>query len=121
MYKGINKLLNLICLIVVTSLTLCELTSHLFFAKAFAKQKKTLERYSALEEPDAVQEVLHNKQKTDSVNAKYDVVPQDQVEVLIKRIKVVEALILRHGRAYDYKTLTLKELNDIQKELSESP
>ena len=114
-----SRLLNSICLIVATSLVSGGFASNILFPEAFAKQKKTPERYSALEEPDTAQEV-YIKPKNNSINAKYDVVPPDQVEVLIKRLKVVEALILKHGRAYDYKTLTLKELNNIQKELSDN-
>jgi len=40
----------------------------------------------------------------------FDAVPSDQIPLVIKRLKLIELLISRHARAYDYRSLTLKEL-----------
>jgi hypothetical protein len=47
----------------------------------------------------------------------YDPVPSDQTGPITKRLKVIETLILKHGRAYDYRSHTAKELESILKKL----
>jgi hypothetical protein len=49
--------------------------------------------------------------------ATYDTVPASQSDALIQRLKIVENLIRKYGRAYDYRTHTLKELELIQSTL----
>jgi hypothetical protein len=43
----------------------------------------------------------------------YDLVPSDQVDPLGKRLQLVEILIRKYSRAYDYRAHTVKELNAI--------
>ena len=43
----------------------------------------------------------------------YDLVPSDQLDPLAKRLQLVELLIRRHARAYDYRTHTVRELGMI--------
>ncbi len=43
----------------------------------------------------------------------FDPVPSDQVEALGRRLKLVETLIQRHGRAYDYRMYTIRDLERI--------
>lgn len=43
----------------------------------------------------------------------FDAVPSDQADSLVRRLKIVEALITRHGRAYDYRIHTVRELEAI--------
>jgi hypothetical protein len=43
----------------------------------------------------------------------YDNVPADQVDPIITRLRLVGQLILRYGRAYDYRTMTVQELETI--------
>lgn len=43
----------------------------------------------------------------------YDAVPTTQAEPLIRRLRLVETIIAKYGRAYDYKTLTVTELQTI--------
>lgn len=45
--------------------------------------------------------------------AEFDAVPNSQAEPLIRRLRLVETLIAKYGRAYDYKTLTVTELQTI--------
>jgi hypothetical protein len=43
----------------------------------------------------------------------YDLVPSDQIDPLARRLQLVEALIRRHARAYDYRIHTVPELETI--------
>jgi hypothetical protein len=43
----------------------------------------------------------------------YDLVPSDQVDPLAKRLALVETLIRRYSRAYDYRTHTVRDLQMI--------
>ncbi len=40
----------------------------------------------------------------------FDAVPSDQIPLVIKRLRLIELLISRHARAYDYRALTIREL-----------
>lgn len=40
----------------------------------------------------------------------YDPVPSDQIDALSRRLQLVDALIRRHARAYDYRTHTVHDL-----------
>lgn len=85
---------------------------------AWAK-KRPVETYPAVEDesPSAPAVVPNPKAKSTS-KAKtelraFESVPHEQVEPIAKRLQVVEALLRRHGRAYDYRMHTLKELENI--------
>ncbi|MFL5814670.1 MAG: hypothetical protein ACJ763_13940 [Bdellovibrionia bacterium] len=49
--------------------------------------------------------------------AAYDAVPSNQSDAILQRLKIVENLVRKYGRAYDYRTHTLKELELIQSTL----
>ena len=40
----------------------------------------------------------------------YDQVPASQVEPLVRRLQIVESLVTKYGRAYDYRALTVTQL-----------
>lgn len=50
---------------------------------------------------------------TPSDASSYDLVPSDQVDPLGKRLQLVELLIRKYSRAYDYRAHTVGELNEI--------
>lgn len=50
----------------------------------------------------------------------FDPVPSDQIPGLTHRLKLVEALIRRHGRAYDYRVHTVKTLETVLARLEAS-
>jgi hypothetical protein len=45
--------------------------------------------------------------------AQFDAVPVTQTEPMVRRLRLVETLIARYGRAYDYRTHTVVELQAI--------
>jgi len=47
----------------------------------------------------------------------YEFVPADQVDGVARRLQVVGEIILRHRRAYDYRTHTVKQLQAILAQL----
>ncbi len=49
----------------------------------------------------------------------YDKVPASETAPLMQRLKLVEQLIERHHRAYDYRAFTVKQLQEILKALDE--
>lgn len=72
------------------------------------------EVYAATEEGSAA------PRETPNTTA-FDVVPSDQTDALIKRLKLVETLIKRYGRAYDYRVLTTKDLEGLLAKLEAVP
>ncbi len=58
--------------------------------------------------------------KPEASTAIFDVVPRERVEELSERVKYSYEILKRFGRAYDYKTITLKEFKAIVKELEAS-
>lgn len=50
----------------------------------------------------------------------YDPVPSDQINALSRRLQLTDALIRRHGRAYDYRTHTVRDLELILAKLDAS-
>ncbi|MBI2604473.1 MAG: hypothetical protein HYW49_00175 [Deltaproteobacteria bacterium] len=58
--------------------------------------------------------------KPETSTAAFDVVPRERVEELSERVKYSYEILKRFGRAYDYKTVTLKEFKSILKELEAS-
>jgi hypothetical protein len=55
--------------------------------------------------------------KAASPAAAFDAVPANQSEAILQRLKIVENLVRKYGRAYDYRAHTLKELELIQSTL----
>ncbi len=51
----------------------------------------------------------------------FDPVPADQVDPIVKRLKLVDRLIREHGRAYDYRIHTVRELEQILSALEKDP
>lgn len=47
----------------------------------------------------------------------YDRVPQDQIDPVLTRLQLVEEIVRRFGRAYDYRTHTVRELEAILQQL----
>ena len=50
----------------------------------------------------------------------FDPVPENQREPIARRLKLVNALIEKYGRAYDYRVHTARELQDILNQLDAS-
>lgn len=50
---------------------------------------------------------------TASANPNFDPVPRGQEESIARRLKLVEIMIRRYGRAYDYRMHTLRDLENI--------
>jgi hypothetical protein len=49
--------------------------------------------------------------------AQYDRVPIEQTNGVAKRLGLVEEILRKHGRAYDYRSLTVRDLEQILAEL----
>lgn len=47
----------------------------------------------------------------------YDTVPNSQAEPLVRRLRLVQELITKYGRAYDYRSLTVTALQEILAQL----
>lgn len=50
---------------------------------------------------------------------KYDVVAEDHRDSIVGRLELIQSLIVRHGRAYDYRTTTTAQLEKTLKELDD--
>jgi hypothetical protein len=48
-----------------------------------------------------------------AVSKGFDLVPTNQTEPLIRRLKLAETLVMKYGRAYDYRAMTVLELQGI--------
>jgi hypothetical protein len=72
-----------------------------------------------LPQPAAVANVAAPAKLPDSGLA-YDPVPSDQIDALGRRLQLTDALIRRHGRAYDYRTHTVRDLELILAKLDAS-
>ena len=55
------------------------------------------------------------------IMSNYDAVPAEQIEPLAKRLKLVEAIMRLHGRAYDYRVITIHDLELILASLEPVP
>lgn len=112
----------------VSSLLFLGALSHAWVASASAvrvgkdrggvSKTRTLETYPAVE--SGTENLPSDLEESSAVApaTPYDPVPADQVDALSKRLKLVEELIRKHGRAYDYRTLTIKELEALIEGLS---
>jgi hypothetical protein len=52
-------------------------------------------------------------------NSKFDAVPADQINPLLRRMKIVQELVQKYGRAYDYRVHTVAELEGILAQLKQ--
>jgi hypothetical protein len=50
----------------------------------------------------------------------FDAVPVDQTDALVRRLELVQQLIRDYGRAYDYRALTVRQLEGILEALENS-
>jgi hypothetical protein len=90
---------------------LISLSSATSFAKA-----KTTQTYPATEE-GASNDVLDSAPGKQAAASSFDVIPVSQTEPFIRRLKLAEALVTRYGRAYDYRAMTVPELQSILNKL----
>jgi hypothetical protein len=58
--------------------------------------------------------------RSTATQEKFDPVPAEQVGLIVKRLRIVERLLREHGRAYDYRSHTLRELEEILNRLQAS-
>ena len=82
---------------------------------SFAKQKTQQQAYvnpEDLEVPADTADTSSSPGKVAS-STSFDVVPTSQTEPFIRRLKLAEALLTRHGRAYDYRAMTVVELQHV--------
>jgi hypothetical protein len=81
-----------------------------------AKKSKTPETYSATEEgatgPTGAPQAKSKAGVAAPTAPSYDVIPEAQRQLIARRFKLVEALLLKYGRAYDYRGHTVRELEN---------
>jgi hypothetical protein len=92
-----------------TVLIICLSSSS---ALAIAKARASQQTYPATEE-GASSEVINSAPGKAASRTSYDVVPSSQTEPFIRRLKLAEALLTRYGRAYDYRAMTVVELQKV--------
>jgi hypothetical protein len=105
-------------------LLLAVLVACLYSSSVFAnKTTSSKPTYPATEEA-ASSEVVDSAPGSSRINAateskspvqsnQFDIVPTSQAEAMIRRLRVAEALITRYGRAYDYRAMTVPQLQAI--------
>src|SRR5262249_42158984 len=86
-------------------------TAHHAAPKKSAKAERLRERIEKLEEE--IVELRGNAQ----AKGGYDPVPVGQAEPLSRRLRLVDEMIRKYGRAYDYRIHTVKELEAILADL----
>lgn len=135
-----QTLTSIVCLILL-------FVSQSSFARA--KREHVIERYAATENDGTAQVIMawhpidepslesdapavkpeakaakpspkKNAVKPESSTAAFDIVPKERVAELSERVKYSYEILKRFGRAYDYKTVTLKEFKSILKDLEAS-
>lgn len=120
-------------IIIVLSAVLCLGLFDTAFAgtktkKSRSRARTTLEVYSAMEEPEAldsiapiatVSEIQLPSQITTLTNQTdlYFSVPNHQTDLIASRLRIVEAILIECNRAYDYRSHTTSELKAILKEI----
>ncbi len=86
-----------------------------------SKTQKTLQVYSAYEADDDNQDPAPVAPLSEIRVAKapdpYFSVPSRQTDLIAARLQVVEAILIESGRAYDYRSHTMKELKNILNEI----
>ncbi len=90
--------------------------------RAHLQEKKSTETagreiYSAMEPEPTAGSRTPKKQTLKNVD-QFETVPASQREPISRRLKLIEKLIVEHGRAYDYRTVTIAELNAILQHLN---
>ena len=82
--------------------------------KAATHEEKSLPReiYSAMEPEPGPGNKGVQKQTLKQLDS-YEPVPAAQREPITRRLKLIERLIREHGRAYDFRTITIAELTAI--------
>lgn len=108
----------------VSGLAACIALSCSLPALAAQKHKKAppQEIYPAMETEDLRTTPAPAKSpKAPAQDLSYDPVPSDQIDGMATRLHLVEALIRRHGRAYDYRVHTVRELQAILAKLETPP
>lgn len=73
--------------------------------KEMQKVKETREKSAAAPAP-----VPTDAPKVLAAPVIYDSVPGDQKDAVLKRIRLVETLVAKYGRAYDYRAYTIAQL-----------
>ncbi|MDR3606682.1 MAG: hypothetical protein P4M08_04785 [Oligoflexia bacterium] len=86
------------------------------------KTAKTADIYSATESANVAGIAPTGNQEPVAIAAPrkvtYDAVPIDQVDSILKRLKLVEEILQKYGRAYDYRTHTTHEFETILTQLA---
>jgi hypothetical protein len=90
---------------------LISLTSSTSFAKAKTQQQAYVNPEDSDVPADTGTDISSPGKAASATN--FDVVPASQTEPFIRRLKLAEALLTRHGRAYDYRAMTVVELQRI--------
>ena len=120
----------------IFSILVLSMSTPSSWARTSKKIKQPQETYPAFE-PDTDSAPPHSAvaaespqppaaseaaKKKPAVAAKggYELVPSTQAEPIIHRLKIVEELIRKFGRAYDYRVHTVKELQSILSQLEAS-
>lgn len=62
-------------------------------------------------------ELSSDQVNKDDPRWKYDPVPSDQVDSIAKRLKIAQIILTKHARAYDYRTHTTNELQEVLDQL----
>lgn len=79
------------------------------------KKRETLEKL--LSELESKLRLLSkngpHKKENQKTKKAYDAVPKGHAAKIAQRLRIIEKLILRHNRAYDYRSKNLRELQEI--------
>ncbi len=87
---------------------------------SLADRVQSLEKeLEALKKASLTQAATSTTLPPEAPKKSFDTVPDEQKDGISKRLELVSQLIKRHGRAYDYRQHTLKELRTILAELDE--
>ena len=103
------------------------------FSALAAHKAPTPEVYSAIENSEAPPEAVAPPTATTPAQTSptlpipppvtsereppYETVPSSQIEAFHRRLQLVDLLMREHNRAYDYRTLTLKQLEKLTHDL----
>lgn len=87
-----------------------ELTADLISDLPKIETKKT--EITAVKKETSVTVAAEKKSETEikTIESNYDIVPTDKVSQISERMKYAYEILKKHGRAYDYRSTTLKEL-----------
>ena len=88
-----------------------------------ASMEQLEEQISLLEDrlsETAERQALKNEAEKEEKRFAYDPVPGHRIDTLTKRLRLIDLILVNHGRAYDYRTLTTPELKDLLRGLEAS-